>query len=164
MQLNSMNTVVRACWCRGQHQVPTHSNHTSVPTHTSTCAEATLQQDMHIFIISLFYCYMKYNTHTYIYMHTNLHRAKNRENESEALAQDDQTVKTDWKRWNFEMVFKGGQGADRMNVCRQRVPSRRCRHRKGPRGKSCYASTDCLFKGGSRIVMVRNLKTEITMT
>jgi len=27
--------------------------------------------------------------------------AKNRENESEALAQDDWTVKADWKRWNF---------------------------------------------------------------
>ena len=37
--------------------------------------------------------------HTYI--HTNLYSAKNRENESEALAQDDWTVKADWKRWNF---------------------------------------------------------------
>jgi len=34
-------------------------------------------------------------------MHTNLYSAKNRENESEALAQDDQTAKADWKRWNI---------------------------------------------------------------
>jgi len=32
-------------------------------------------------------------------------------------------------------VFKGGQDVNKTNVCRQRVPSRRCRHRKGPRGK-----------------------------
>jgi len=36
-------------------------------------------------------------------VHTNLlaRAPKNRENESEALAQDDWTVKADWKRWNF---------------------------------------------------------------
>jgi len=31
----------------------------------------------------------KLDTHTYIHMHTHLYSAKNRENESEALAQDD---------------------------------------------------------------------------
>ena len=46
----------------------------------------------------------KYSVHTYI--HTNLYSDKNRENESEALAQDDQTVKADWKRWNFRWRLK----------------------------------------------------------
>ena len=31
---------------------------------------------------------------------------KNRENESEALAQDDQTVNADWKKWNFKWQLK----------------------------------------------------------
>ena len=38
----------------------------------------------------------------YKHIHTNLHGAKNRENESEAL--DDKTVKADWKRWNFRWI------------------------------------------------------------
>jgi len=40
------------------------------------------------------------------YIHTNLYSAKNRENESEALAQNDYTVKADWKRWNFRWRLK----------------------------------------------------------
>jgi len=40
------------------------------------------------------------------YIHTNLYCAKHRENESEALAQDDETLKTDWKRWNFRWRLK----------------------------------------------------------
>jgi len=43
-------------------------------------------------------------------------------------------VKADWKRWNFRWRLK----VDRVSIeriCARRVPSRRCRHRKGPRGK-----------------------------
>jgi len=47
---------------------------------------------------------MGYFIHTYI--HTNLYSAKNSENESEVLAQDDWTVKADWKRWNFRWLLK----------------------------------------------------------
>ena len=47
-----------------------------------------------------------------LYIHTNLYSAKNRENESEALAQDDQTVKADWKRWNFRWRLK----VDRVSI------------------------------------------------
>ena len=36
----------------------------------------------------------------------NSYSAKNRENESEALAQDDWTVQADWKRWNFRWRLK----------------------------------------------------------
>ena len=39
-------------------------------------------------------------------MHTNLCSTKNCENESAALAQDDWTVKADWKRWNFRWHLK----------------------------------------------------------
>jgi len=46
------------------------------------------------------------HTYIHIYIHTNLYSTKNRENESEALAQDDQTVKADWKRWNFRWRLK----------------------------------------------------------
>jgi len=44
-------------------------------------------------------------------IHTNLYSAKNRENESEALAQGDWMVKADWKRWNFRWHLK----VDRVN-------------------------------------------------
>ena len=51
--------------------------------------------------------------HTYI--HANLYSAKNRENESEALKQDDQTAKADWKRWNFRWRLKvDGVSIERM--------------------------------------------------
>jgi len=70
--------------------------------------------------------------HTYI--HANLYSAKNRENESEALKQDDQTAKADWKRWNFRWRLKV-DWASIERMCAGSVPSRRCRHRKGPRGK-----------------------------
>ena len=60
----------------------------------------------------------------YTQIRTNLYSAKNRENESEALAQDDYTVKVDWKRWNFRWRLK----VDRVSIERlcagKRVPSR----------------------------------------
>ena len=46
------------------------------------------------------------------YTHTNLYSTENRENESEALAQDDQTVKADWKRWNCTWRLK----VDRISI------------------------------------------------
>ena len=46
----------------------------------------------------------------YTNLRTNLYSTKNRENESEALAQDDWTE--DWKRWNFRWRFK----VDRVSI------------------------------------------------
>ena len=42
----------------------------------------------------------------YIHTYKFIDSAKNRENESEALAQNDYTVKADWKRWNFRWRLK----------------------------------------------------------
>ena len=50
-----------------------------------------------------------------VYIHTNLYSAENREDESEALAQDDYTpytVKVDRKRWNFRWRLK----VDRVSI------------------------------------------------
>jgi len=46
----------------------------------------------------------------FTYIYTDLSSAKNRENESEALAQDDRTVKADWKRWNYRWRLKVDTG------------------------------------------------------
>ena len=50
----------------------------------------------------------------YAYIHTPqfIFSAKNRENESEALAQDDWMVKADWKRRNFKWRLK----VDRVSI------------------------------------------------
>jgi len=74
---------------------------------------------------------------------TNLYSAKNRENQSEALAQDDWTVQADWKRWNFRWRLKVDRvSTERMCASREfQLPSRRCRRRKGPRGKVASNTT-----------------------
>ena len=55
--------------------------------------------------------------HIHIHIRTNLYSAKNRENEPETLAQDDWTVKADWKRWNFRWHLK----VDRVSIKRMRA-------------------------------------------
>jgi len=53
-------------------------------------------------------------------MRTNLYSAKHRKNESKALAQDDWTVKADWKRWNFRWRLKvDGVSIERMCAGRE---------------------------------------------